>query len=77
MSLNPERRLELDSVLKCPHCGGIPYRVYRRQNIQANGQLLESFQSVLWPNGSGVHPPVHPEKIECPDCRTELKRVAP
>ena len=70
-----DRRLEHDSVLKCPGCGCEPYRVWRRQNAQANGELLPTFQNVLWPNEHGVLPPCDPTRIECPKCRTELRRV--
>ena len=75
--LNPERRLEIDAVLRCPKCGDAPYKVFRRQNMQTDGELLTSFQHVLWPNGSGVNPPVHPEYICCPDCGKELRRSPP
>lgn len=73
-----ERRLEIESVLRCPGCDGIPYRIYRRQNQQKDGTLLQSFQSVLWPApGATVDPPIHPEHICCPRCGEALTRVAP
>lgn len=71
------RRLELDSVLRCPHCQGAPYKVFRRQNRQSDGTLLPSFESVLWPATPDVAPPIHPERITCPDCGDALVRVAP
>ena len=74
-TLNAERRLEREGFLHCAHCKASPYQVFRRQNMQANGDLLQTYQHVLWPNGSGVFPPVHPEKITCPDCGKELRRV--
>ena len=74
-TLNPGRRLELDSVLRCPTCGDAPYRVFRRQHMQADGTLLPSYESVLWPAGPRVDPPKHPERIDCPDCDTELRRA--
>lgn len=77
MPLNAERRLEVDSVLRCPHCQGTPYKVFRRQNQQSDGTLLQSFQHVLWPATPDVGPPIHPEHICCPDCGEELRRVAP
>jgi len=64
-------------VLKCEDCDGIPYRVFRRQNQLADGTLLPSYETVLWPNGSGVLPPLHNEHITCPECHCALKRVAP
>jgi uncharacterized protein YbaR (Trm112 family) len=75
--LNDDRRVELESKLQCPKCSGVPFLVYRRQNQQPDGQLLPSYETVLWPNGSGVLPPQHGEKITCRDCRVELVRVAP
>ena len=73
-----ERRLELDGLLKCPHCGCVPYRVFRRQLAQADGTLLPSWESVLWPAMRDVLPPQRSEHIECPDCRgVPLRRVAP
>ena len=72
--LNRERRLEIDAVLRCPRCGDAPYTVFRRQHVQADGQLLPSFEHVLWPAHPNVPPPVHPEQIGCPACGTELKR---
>lgn len=72
-----DRRLELDAKLRCPHCGGTPYLVYRRQNMQRDGTLLVSFEHVLWPNHPNIAPPRSPEKITCPDCGEELRRVAP
>lgn len=71
-----DRRMELDSVLECPKCKGRPYRVYRRQNAQADGQLLETFESVLWPASPDVPPPTNPSRIVCRNCAEELRRVA-
>ncbi len=76
-TLNPSRKIEVDSKLTCPDGCGTPYTVFRRQHMQADGTLLPAYQSVLWPNGSGVGPPLHPQFICCPDCGSELKRVAP
>lgn len=76
-TLNPERKVEVEGLLFCQHCKGSPYKLFRRQNQQADGQLLQSFHHVLWPNGSGVDPPQHPEKICCPDCGKELRRIPP
>ena len=72
-----ERRLELDARLQCPQCGGVPYLVYRRQHAQADGTLLPSFEHILWPTHPALHPPAQPERMLCPACRTELRRVAP
>lgn len=76
-----ERRMELDAVLKCPHCGGAPYKVFRRQHANFVGtdreQLLTSYEHVLWPAHPDVPPPKTPERICCPDCGNELRRVAP
>lgn len=76
-TLNSERKLEIDAVLRCPHCGDTPYRVFRRQNQQEDGTLLTSFAHVLWPVHPNITPPIHPERIECSACRKELRRVAP
>lgn len=72
-----DRRLELDAKLKCPHCGGTPYAVWRRRNVQRDGTPLETYESVLWPSRPNIAPPRAPEKITCPDCHEELRRVAP
>ena len=72
---NADRRLERDSLLRCPDCGATPYVLFRRQNQQRDGELLQTFESVLWPALPNLDPPVHPERIECPDCRHELRRV--
>ena len=68
-------RLERESVLRCPHCQDAPYHVYRRQVRRADGTPGDVFEHVLWPSGSGVLPPRDPEKITCPDCGDELRRV--
>ena len=73
----PDRRLEIDAVLRCPHCGGTPYTVFRRQHQQADGTPLPSWEHVLWPAHPGVPPPRTPERICCPDCGEELRRGAP
>lgn len=76
--MSAPRRLEVDAVLRCPTCHTVPYRVWRRQNAQPDGQLLETFHHVVWPvaGGSPVPPedPMHPR---CPSCGTELRREAP
>lgn len=76
-NLNANRRMELDAKLRCPACQGVPFLVYRRQNAQPDGTLLSSYEHVLWPNGSGVMPPLHGERLVCPHCQTELRREAP
>lgn len=76
VQLNAERRMERDSVLRCDHCSASPYFVFRRQVMQSTGALGPAFETVLWPNGAGVLPPLHPERITCPDCGHELRRVA-
>ena len=76
-TLNPNRAMDVDSVLRCPGCHGVSYKIFRRQHQQADGTLLPAFENVLWPMGSGVMPPLHPECICCPDCGCELKRGAP
>lgn len=68
-------RLVRESILRCAHCGGTPYTVFRRQVRRRDGTPGDAFESVLWPNGSGVMPPRDPEKICCPDCGDELKRI--
>ena len=74
--LNPGRRIETDGVLRCPQCREVSYRIFRRQHQQLDGTLLPAYETVLWPAHPNVPPPQHPEKIQCPDCREELKREA-
>lgn len=69
-------RLERDSVLRCDHCSAMPYLVYRRQVLRHDGSPGEAFESVLWPNGAGILPPLNPSRICCPECGEALKRVA-
>ena len=71
-----ERRLELECSLECPKCHGVPYRLYRRQNMQPTGELLGTFEHVLWPAHPNVPPPTHSERIVCPSCGEELRRIA-
>jgi len=73
--MTTDLRLERESVLRCDHCGANPYLLYRRQVRRRDGTPGEAFESVLWPNGSGVLPPRDPERIGCPDCGEELRRV--
>ena len=75
--MGPNRRVELESVLKCPHCAATPYRVFRRQLVQADGTPLVSWGSVLWPARPAVPPPRAPARLGCPDCGDPLVRVAP
>ena len=65
--------LELDSVLRCPKCRGVPFRVYRRR-VAPESPVWES---VLWPTGPAVPPPDQPERLLCPDCRVPCQREAP
>lgn len=74
---NPDPKIELDSVLKCPHCAMTPFRVFRRQNQNPDGTLLQSFETVLWPAHPDVDPPRTLRRMTCPDCGDELRRVAP
>ena len=68
-----ERKIELDSKLKCPHCGGCPYYLYRRQISPGS----EVWQNVLWVGNEGiVAPPEDPENICCPHCKEQLKSEA-
>lgn len=79
MSSGP--RLELDSVLRCDHCDAAPFRVFRRQLVNFPGtereQVLQSWESVLWPAHPDVPPPVSTAAIGCPACGGPLRRVAP
>ena len=67
--------MERESVLRCEHCQATPFLVYRRQVRRSDGTPGDAYESVLWPNGSGVLPPLRPDKITCPDCGSELRRV--
>ena len=69
--------IDLDSVLKCPTCGGTPYRVYRRQVRRADGSPGDAMESVLWPTDPGVMPPASMERVTCPADGAVLRRVAP
>lgn len=71
-----ERRLEVECSLECPTCSGIPYRIYRRQNVQPTGEVLGTFEHVLWPTSPTIAPPIDPQRIVCPDCGEALRRVA-
>lgn len=73
----PDPRLDLDSVLKCPECGGVPYRLFRRENRQKDGTPLGTWEHVLWPASPDVAPPRDSAKVCCPDCGCELRRAAP
>lgn len=75
--LHPERRIEVDSVLRCRKCQETHYKVFRRQNVQQDGTLLQSFGHVLWPAHGQLDPPLHPEWITCPTCGESLSRGAP
>lgn len=75
--MNPERRMEVEALLRCDQCQAHPYKLFRRQNVQTDGTLLPSYQHVLWPTALGVPPPLHPERIQCPNCGEECRRVAP
>lgn len=68
-------RLERESVLRCPHCQAEPYILYRRQIRRRDGTPGDAFESVLWPAHPNVAPPRDPEKITCPACGDELRRV--
>ncbi len=65
--------LELDSLLRCPTCRGVPFRVYRRR-VKPESPVWES---VLWPAHPDVPPPVRQEAALCPDCRVPCAREAP
>lgn len=77
MDLNPSRRLEVDSVLRCPQCRKAPYKLFRRQNEQADGTPLNSYETEIWPAHPDIDPPKHTKRITCPWCATELIRAAP
>jgi hypothetical protein len=70
-----ERRLEREAIFRCRDCRGTPYVLYRRQNMQPSGELLQTFQHQLWPASPDVPPPLHPEDLRCP-CGGELDRIA-
>lgn len=69
----PDRRLELDAVLRCPTCRGVPYRVFRRQ-VSPGSPV---FEHVLWPTDPAVLPPTDSARLQCPGCREPLRREAP
>lgn len=75
--LNPNRRLELDSLLKCTRCAKTPYKLFRRQNEMPDGTLLPSYETEIWPAHRDIDPPKHTKDIRCPWCETPLARVAP
>ena len=68
-------RIERESVLRCDHCRGEPYTVYRRQVRRKDGTPGDAWENVLWPAHPNVAPPRDPEKLCCPDCGDELRRV--
>lgn len=63
--------MEREALLKCRDCGGTPYTLYRRQTKPDSAV----YENVLWPNSPNVMPPANPERMICPECRTELVRV--
>ena len=69
--------LELDSVLRCPQCRGVPFRLYRRR-VAPESPVWES---VLWPASPDVPPPGltwnSAAKVLCPNCRVPCQRAAP
>lgn len=71
-----ELKMDRECLLRCEHCSAAPYVLFRRQVRRKDGTPGDAFESVLWPNGSGVLPPRDPETIICPDCRRVLTRAA-
>ena len=65
-------RLELEATLKCPTCGGIPYKLFRR----STPEHPEIFTHVLWPSDPGILPPADPRGLVCPNDATVLVREA-
>lgn len=64
-------RMEVEAKLKCPKCGGEPYRLYRRETAQGSG----IFTNVLWPGPDGnVPPPLQPAELRCPNDGERLVR---
>ena len=73
----PEPRRETECLLKCPTCGGTPFRLLRIQVLKPDGTIGDAWRNQLWPNAPGVEPPLDPRHIVCPRDRTPLVRVAP
>lgn len=71
-----EPRIEVESRLTCPGCKDAPYVLYRRQVIQANGEVSpDVWGNILWPApGTRVMPPTNPHDLRCPDCHEPLRR---
>lgn len=70
-----ERLMEVECELKCPHCGGIPFVLYRRRHRKRDGTLEEAWENILWPRGKDVLPPNDPHHIACPDCGIDCVRT--
>lgn len=70
-------KLEVEARLVCPGCGSCPYRLYRVQNSQRDGEPLQTFRHVLWPTNAAILPPVRIDQLNCPDCGRALQRQAP
>ena len=67
-----DARLELEASFKCPSCGGIPYRLFRR----ATADHPDIFTHVLWPTDPSILPPSDPRTIVCPTDGSALTRIA-
>ena len=68
--------LELEALLRCEPCAATPYRLFRRRARQLDGEPIASYEHVLWPTAPEIAPPARADRIRCPACGGELKRVA-
>ena len=68
--------LELEAMLRCEPCAAAPYKLFRRRNRQPDGEPLMTFEHQVWPASPDVPPPARTDRITCPACGGELRRVA-
>ncbi|KKL99676.1 hypothetical protein LCGC14_1812050 [marine sediment metagenome] len=69
-----EPRLQRIAHLQCTKCKNSPFSLFRRQNTQRDGSILQTWENILWPNEVGVVPPHNPRDIRCPHCDHQLRR---
>lgn len=70
----PDPRTEVDANLQCPCCGGVPFRVWRVQNLGPDAQPLASWSHVVKAAEEGTEVPPGPD-YPCPRCGELCRRV--
>ena len=65
----PDLPEKIDADLECPKCGDRPYRVFMVQNVNPDGQVLQSFRTEIRPT------PADAKNLRCASCDLPLRRV--